>query len=158
MDAKSINLKIKDVEKFHNLYTPEPNSGCWLWDGHIGDRGYGKLNISSKQYRAHRLSWVIHFNKIPDNKFVLHKCDTPACVNPSHLFLGDTMDNIKDKVSKNRHTKGETAFLAKLKEAEVLEILASKDISHMKLAHKFKCSQSQISRILKGQSWRHLTR
>lgn len=34
---------------------------------------------------------------------VLHSCDTPACVNPDHLRVGTPLDNMQDKMKRNRH-------------------------------------------------------
>ena len=34
---------------------------------------------------------------------VLHKCDNPICCNPTHLFLGSQLENIKDRDMKGHH-------------------------------------------------------
>ncbi len=56
---------------------------------------------------AHRVSWEIHFGpESIEGMQVLHHCDTPACVRPSHLFLGTEADNARDKVEKGRQAEG----------------------------------------------------
>ena len=92
-----------DPGSFEERYIPEPNSGCWLWLGDLDSGGYGRLKIKGKTYRAHRFSLL---REQQTDLFVCHKCDTPSCVNPDHLFLGTHSDNMKDMVSKNRHSGG----------------------------------------------------
>lgn len=80
--------------------------GCWLWTGAKSEKGYG--NIFKKRgngrtaVMVHRVSYEIHFGEIPEGLFVLHRCDVPACVNPSHLFLGTAQDNVDDMIAKGR--------------------------------------------------------
>lgn len=82
---------------------------CWCWTGGTQGRGYGAMHVGPKakgrhMIRAHRLSWVLHNAEIPNDLWVLHKCDNPQCVNPDHLFLGDRIDNMKDAAKKGRIT------------------------------------------------------
>jgi hypothetical protein len=79
---------------------------CWEWIGSRHPDGYGRIGAGGKHggtIYAHRASWEIHGNKIPNGLCVLHHCDNPPCVNPAHLFLGTQADNIKDKVAKGRN-------------------------------------------------------
>jgi hypothetical protein len=88
---------------------------------------------------------------------VLHTCDTPACVNPAHLFLGTNADNMRDMVSKDRANvkRGEANPLAKLTVAAVQEIRATKIVrgSISSLAREYGVSRRAISFALRGESW-----
>src|SRR5258706_965015 len=75
-----------------------PFSGCFVWLGPITQDGYG--NISGVY--AHRVAWEKEYGPIPKGMNVLHRCDIRCCVNPTHLFLGTQVDNIKDMIQKRR--------------------------------------------------------
>jgi hypothetical protein len=77
---------------------------CWMWSGKIlkPGMGYGLASQHAKWQLAHRLSYKTFVGDIPEGMQVLHRCDRPACVNPSHLFLGTQKENIHDMLSKDR--------------------------------------------------------
>lgn len=80
-------------------------SGCWLWTA-ATIRGYGQilgvLNGKRRPLYAHRVSWELAFGPILNDLEVLHRCDTPLCVRPDHLFLGTQQDNLADARAKGR--------------------------------------------------------
>lgn len=83
---------------------PEPNTGCWLWEGAANAKGYGQVwQDGDKIIFAHRLSYIVSKGPIAPKMVVCHRCDFPPCVNPDHLFLGTVSDNAKDMVRKRRH-------------------------------------------------------
>lgn len=79
-----------------------PESGCWIWMGTTTQKGYGRLMINYKTIRAHRLAYEVFKGPIPENILVCHQCDIPTCINPNHLFLGTSNDNIQDIIIKRR--------------------------------------------------------
>lgn len=90
---------------------PEPMSGCWLWLGFCQENGYGQLHARSLGERtAHRASYVLHRGDIPKGSLICHKCDTPSCVNPDHLFIGTAKSNMEDMSNKNRHRWSKIRF------------------------------------------------
>lgn len=86
-------------------YATVPESGCWLWLGGWDKEGYGRISKEGVQTKAHRAFYEIHVGQIPAGMLVCHRCDTPSCVNPNHLFLGTNRDNVLDKVKKGRYSR-----------------------------------------------------
>jgi hypothetical protein len=77
---------------------------CWQWTGTRNRGGYGVLSHGRhEKLMAHRASWLLHNG--PPRELVLHRCDNPSCVNPSHLFEGSHADNIHDMVAKGRNAQ-----------------------------------------------------
>jgi hypothetical protein len=77
---------------------------CWLWTAALTGNGYGVIRLDTHlpRVQAHRASWMLSNGPIPDGLWVLHRCDTPRCVNPAHLFLGTRADNVQDMIAKGR--------------------------------------------------------
>ena len=70
---------------------------CWLWNGNTNNR-YGFF----MGRRPHRVAWFLTHGTIPKGLEVIHKCDVPLCVNPSHLLLGTHKQNMEDMSRKGR--------------------------------------------------------
>lgn len=92
---------------------------CWLWVGAVS-RSNGRGMFDNRA--AYRAMYEVFVGEIPAGKWVLHKCDNPTCVNPSHLFLGVAADNSKDMRDKGRQhkPKGSLNNNSKLTEQGVL--------------------------------------
>jgi hypothetical protein len=71
---------------------------CWFWLGSTTNKGYGELNIGGVAELTHQISYRIHFGDYAPGLWILHKCDTPPCVNPAHLYAGTAAQNIQDKI------------------------------------------------------------
>jgi hypothetical protein len=111
-------------ERFDAKWMPEPNSGCWLWIGVLDKSGYARTTINKSKHIASRVAWELYRGVIPKGICVCHHCDTPACVNPDHLFLGNRVDNNLDR-DKKRRTKaciGEQHPKAKFTNNQIMEI------------------------------------
>lgn len=128
---------------------------CWLWTGARREAGYGVIWYQGRSISTHRAAWELAHGPISEGSCVLHRCDTPSCVNPTHLFLGTKGENCSDRSAKGRDSHGEAHYLAKLTEERVREIRLS-DRSNTELARKHGVSREAIRAARERRTWRHV--
>jgi hypothetical protein len=106
-----------------------------------------------------------------DGLFVLHRCDNPHCVNPSHLFLGTQADNMADMVSKGRKNpargdahgmrtqpdrvpRGERSGMCRHSDEVIGEVrrLRASGLLQREIAGMTGVSQPHVSKILRGDA------
>ena len=133
--------------------------GCWEWTGSRDTSGYGTIGFAGGIHKTHRIAWNVAFGLIPLGLQVLHRCDNPPCVRPSHLFLGTQADNISDMVAKGRARTGKQLRgfrhpRASLNEAQVAQIraeYATGTVMQRTLALQYRVCQGTIHRVIHGQ-------
>lgn len=77
---------------------------CIEGSGSLNNRGYYQVMTDNGQMLAHRHVWEqAHGQRIPKGGVVRHTCDNKRCVNPAHLLLGTTSDNVRDAVERKLH-------------------------------------------------------
>ena len=77
---------------------------CWLWQGAPNSTGYGKFWDGVKSVTPSRwLFQQFHPATLRQDQHICHTCDTPTCVNPDHLYLGNSSANTLDAVARGRN-------------------------------------------------------
>jgi len=130
---------------------------CWLWTGAKNRKGYGVVGTVSGMSLAHRVSFELAGNVIPSPRHVLHRCDTPGCVNPNHLFLGTNLDNVRDRDAKGRGNQvhGVANGRAKVSDAGV-KVIRCSPLSHKELAAIFQIDTTTVKQIKNNETWKHV--
>lgn len=126
------------------------DDSCWRWtaSGQVRPgRDYGLVKTPGRKTDgAHRVAYILSAGEdIPPGMFVCHHCDNPRCCNPRHLFVGTHQDNVDDKVSKGRQSRGERHSAIRLQ-------VAARGASHGSKTHPERwakgcdCTSSAFSR------------
>lgn len=165
-----------DAARLVSKASASDDTGCWRWAGAANDDGYGYMAFRGRTWKAHRVSYTLFCGEVPDGLLVCHHCDNPWCVNPAHLFLGHRSTNMKDMVRKGRSASlitsrqdhfrsgkapaGEAASGHRLTEAQAVTILAeaSAGVNTGELAARYGVNRTTIQLLLRGKTWRHLSR
>lgn len=83
--------------------------GCWLWTGKPGKNGYGALQVDGKKIYAHRFSFWLHNQYLPDFTawdVVEHQCQNRLCVNPEHLRQASQKQNVENTSMRHDNKSG----------------------------------------------------
>lgn len=160
----------------HRLRTrvEKNENGCLEWKGARTKGGYGTMTLTLERYKSktalcHRVLWEFENDVELGRKiYVCHRCDTPACLNMAHLYVGTAKVNSEDMVRKGRSTKGRKVPFEKrqfgikrklhtrhvvLDEDTVRAIRA--EPGNMKTTHiaeKYNISNGYVSKLRNGQA------
>jgi hypothetical protein len=102
------------------------------------------------------VAWRLTYGSIPQDLLVLHRCDNPPCVRPTHLFLGTYKDNADDMMAKGRYVSGRQ----KLTNAQVVQIRRNYVpyvVTAQMLAEAYGVSKPTIISVLRGYSFKKIT-
>ena len=173
------NMKL--LERFWSKI--DKSGDCWEWiPARNRFRGrhpkYGQFYDGVKLVKAHRFSKQLELQRpISSEEHVLHTCDNPRCVRPSHLYIGTAKDNVRDTLSRGRFRaggavgdsngsrthperlkRGEDAFGAQFTATDVREIrnLYKSGIGVCELARHYGVSHGTISYIVHMKTWAHV--
>jgi hypothetical protein len=135
---------------------------CWLWTGHLDRDGYGrywaKEDGTWRKVNAHRHAFEKSIGRaLHTGMKACHRCDVPACVNPSHIWEGTDLENARDSALKSRRfcPVGEKNPRRKLSEQDARAILSGVG-RYKDLAARFSVSVSTVAMIKTGKKWAHL--
>lgn len=154
--CRTANQRIGEEDRFWAKVAK--SDGCWLWLGARDPRGYGRGHYRSKGGFAHRIAYRLAFGDFDARLHVLHHCDTPPCVRPSHLHLGTHPDNMHEASERRRFPHGEGHSQSRFTTEQVLEIRRrhAQGATQKALAREYGVGTRAIHSIVHRLTWKHV--
>lgn len=153
-----------DLLAFLRAHQSYQGDDCLIWPFGKDFHGYGKLNVDGKRQPASRVMCEMAHGPAPSPEHhAAHDrggkpCVSTACVNPHHLRWATRAENMADKIAHGTHHLGTRCNSNKLKESEVLKIMALRGkLPHRDIAAAFGINVSTVSMIHNGKLWGWLT-
>lgn len=102
---------------------------CLEWLRCFNTDGYARMGGNVK---VHRLVYELVTREDIQGKVIRHTCDNIKCINPSHLLSGTNLENIQDRVDRDRGHKVITRdIVLKVKSLLDLKFLPQKQIAEI---------------------------
>jgi hypothetical protein len=140
---------------------------CEVWTGARSGSGYPMTSVGSRVDGSLRpvgvhvlvLEHVIG-RPLREGMDCAHRCDTPLCVNPDHLFEASRQANMDDARAKGRLNppRGERCAKAKLTDDDVIEMRRrrAEGVTVASLAKEYGVTSATASAATTGRTWGHL--
>lgn len=131
----------------------EKTDTCWNWTGAKTPRGYGLISYKGKNIYTHRLSWFLHTGNFPKRN-ILHDCDNPSCIRPTHLREGTQKENVADAILRGRWSPVTRKKLTE-KQVRYIRYAYNKKLENqIQLAARYGIDQSTVSYIISRKTWK----
>ncbi len=139
-------------------YSHSDARGCVFVRGGNHSNGRPQIGVNYTKMRIARFIVAVREELDMQGEWdTRHTCNVRECVNPDHLLSGSRQDNALDRYEQGTAPVGERAPNARLTEDEVKEVhrLAG-SMTQARIAELFRVSETTISNILNGVTWRHV--
>lgn len=150
-----------------------PNAcGCRIWERGKDKDGYPILHVKGRSIRGNRYALQLRLGRqIAPGRLACHTCDTPSCVEASHLYEGTYHDNSRDKHTRNRlgvhwtTRMPERVARGERSNSVVTEDLVRKmrcmydthpELTYQQIADHYRVSRKNTIKIVKRETWRHI--
>lgn len=127
------------IEQYSHFFSPEPNTGCWLWHGHVSSSNYAVITVNTFSVFVHKVLYEKLFGPVSELDLD-HLCRVTCCINPYHL------EPVKHSVNISRSPKF-------LKDSDVVRIreLRSQGLTCQEIAKQFNVHEVTVSRYANGK-------
>jgi len=86
--------------------------GCWEWQGYVAPTGYGEFSVNHiTPILAHRFSFELLNGPIPPGMCIDHLCRNRKCVNPAHMEVVTTKENVLRGIGRSAENARKTHCL-----------------------------------------------
>lgn len=82
------------IARFWSQVDVGSKTECWEWRTGLTDTGYGQTTFNFKTYRAHRVAYTFFYGAIREGYTLDHLCKNRKCVNPNHLEVVSSYENM----------------------------------------------------------------
>jgi hypothetical protein len=87
-------MDLTDIELERFWAKVDKTESCWVWTASKDTKGYGKLTLRQRTYRAHRVAYEYLVGPISDGLQLDHLCRNRRCVRPDHLEPVTSRENL----------------------------------------------------------------
>lgn len=124
-------------------YRVDSDTGCWVWQGHVGGCGYGRTVRDGRAVYVHRFMWELVHGRVPEGLELDHLCRNRLCMNPDHLEVVTHRENMR------------RSPCTKLDPGAVNEIrrLARSGVSNAEIGRRLGLSHGYVCRVARGDVW-----